>query len=117
MSIETKIYNALQGLVAGRCYPNTLPQQPTYPAIAYQLVSEAPAASITQLARFTDFHFQITIHAADYATAVSLRSSVLSAAEAMPEYVTRDPGLEPPYEFEPKTFARIVNFHFRDAES
>jgi hypothetical protein len=59
------------------CYPNTLPQLPVYPAIVYQFISNTPAAAITQLARFTDFHVQVTLHALDYA---SLRAARERAA-------------------------------------
>lgn len=122
MTIEAKLKAALAGISTVTfpgltVWPVTMPQQPTYPAVVYQLIAEAPADSITQLARFTDFHFQISIHAADYPTVVALRSAVLTAAEAMPECITRLSGLEPPYEFEPKTYTRIVTYHFRDAES
>lgn len=123
MRIEQKIFNALSPLVGldadGNkcCYPNTLPQAPTYPAIVFQKIAEEPAFTTTQVARFSDFHFQITIHAATYSAALDLRAQVLVAAEAMPEYVTRLPGFEPPFEFEPKTFSQIVVFDFRDAET
>jgi hypothetical protein len=122
MKIEEKIFAAFSPLVGldaqgvKCCYPNTLPQQPTYPALVYQLVSSAPALAYHQAARFSNFQFQVSIHAASYAELIILRGQVLVAAEAMPEYVTRSSELEPPYEFEPKTFTRIVAFEFRDAE-
>jgi hypothetical protein len=122
VKIEEKIFASLSPLVgldaAGRkcCYPNTLPQGPTYPAIVYQLLSSAPAFAYHQAARFSNFQIQVSIHATDYDQLLTLRAQVLAAAEAMPEYVTRTSELEPPFEFEPKTCSRIVAFEFRDAE-
>lgn len=123
MSIQTKVAAALalaavsNGDGTFRRYPNTLPQLPTYPAIAFQFISNLPADSLTQLARFSDFRVQVTAHALTYADIVSLRSAILTAMEAMPEYVTRDTDIEGPYEFEPKAFNWILGFHLRDAES
>lgn len=124
MSIDRKVFAALKTIAAianadgtFRVYPNTLPQLPQYPAIAYQFISNLPAASLTQLARFTDFHVQVTLHGLAHADVVSLRSAVLTAMEAMPEYVTRTTDIESPFEFEPKAFGWILGFQLRDAES
>lgn len=119
-----KLNNALKVLVPGPdadgapcCYPNTLPQNPTYPAIAYQFITNLPADSVTQYARMTDFHPQVTLHALDYPGLLALRQAALAAVEAMPEHVTRDTDIESPYSFEPKAFEWILGFHLRDAES
>lgn len=119
-----KVNTALKALVgndadgAPCCYPNTLPQLPVYPAIVYQFISNPPAAALTQLARYTDFHVQVTLHTLDYPTLLALRQSALSAMEGMTaEYVTRENDIEGPYEFEPKAFNWILGFHLRDAES
>lgn len=123
MRIMQKLRNALSPLVSTddrglNCvYPNTLPQAPVYPAIVYQFISNLPAAGLTQAARYTDFHAQITLHATDYASLLNLRASVLTAVEAMPEHETRELDIEGPYEFEPKAFNWILGYHFRDAES
>lgn len=120
MSIETKIYAALSlsaisnGDGTFRCYPDTLPQLPTYPAIAYQRVSSTPS-SLTQVARFRDYHFQITLHAITKASLMSLRSNVLDALIAMPERVT-DNELSTGYEAEPKAFNSILDVQFRDTD-
>lgn len=119
----SKINAALKVLVgndadgAPCCYPNTLPQLPTYPAIVYQFISNLPADSVTQLANYTDFHVQVTLHALDYPSLLALRQSALAAVQAMAEYITRDTDIEGQYEFEPKAFNWILGFHFRDAES
>lgn len=124
MNTPQKVMAALSGIATlsngdgtFRAYPNTLPQNPTYPAAAYQFISNLPAAALTQLARFTDFHVQITAHAREYSTLFALRSSILTAIEAMPEYVTRTTDIETAFEFEPKAFAWILGFQLRDAES
>jgi hypothetical protein len=101
-----------------RVYPaGLLPQLPTYPAMTYQVISATPAESLTQLARFSDFRVQVSIFDLDSTNVASLRSSVLNAIEAMPEYITRDTDLEGPYQFEPKVFEWILDFHLRDTES
>lgn len=121
MSIMTKLYATLSAIPAlagtpNRVYPNILPQQPTYPAATYQFISNDPGP-LSQLARFSDFHAQVTLHAADYPGLLALRQAVLVAVEAMPEFVTRNTDIEAPYEFEPKTFSWILRLQFRDAES
>lgn len=117
MNIMAKLAAVLGPLVASRAYPNTLPQAPTYPAIAFQFIANPPAAGLTQLARFTDFHAQVTLHTIDYPELLALRQAALSAVEAMAEYVTRDTDIEGAYEFEPKTRNWILGFHLRDAET
>lgn len=117
MNIMLKVFNAFQALVGGRCYPNTLPQSPIYPAIVYQFITNPPADTFSHGARFTEFHPQVTLHALDYAGLLTLRASALLAAEAMPEYITRDTDIEGPYEFEPNAFNWILGFHLRDAET
>lgn len=123
MNIQQKLNAALKVLVGadtdGRpcCYPNTLPENPTFPALVYQFITNPPAASLTQLARYTDFHAQVTARARDYNVLLALRSSILLAVEAMPEYVTRDTDIEGAFEFEPKAFNWILGFQFRDAET
>jgi hypothetical protein len=45
-------------------------------------------APLTQLARFNDFHVQVTLHATDYAGLLSAARLRAAALEAMAEYVT-----------------------------
>jgi hypothetical protein len=94
-----------------------LPQLPTYPAMTYQVISATPADSLTQLARFTDFRVQVSHLRPRLAQRASLRSLGAAAIEAMPEYITRDTDLQGPYQFEPKVFEWILDFHLRDTES
>lgn len=118
MNIQSKLFAALNGIsaVAGRVYPNVLPQAPVYPCLAYQFISNLPADSFIASARFTDFRAQITVHATDYSGLLALRQSVLTATEAMPEHVVRETDIESPFEFETKTFTWIFGLHLRDYE-
>lgn len=38
MSLEATLYSLLGPLVGGRCYPDTIPDKPTFPLIVYQQV-------------------------------------------------------------------------------
>lgn len=118
MNIQQKLFNAINGVsaVAGRVYPNVIPQSPAYPCAAYQFISNPPADSFVASARFTDFHAQVTVHALDYSGLLAIRQSILTATEAMPEHVVRDVDIEAPYEFETKTYTWIFGFHLRDFE-
>lgn len=118
MSIQLKLVAALTGLALGGVVPNTnLDEPPTYPWIAYQLISNPPADIYGAFPRKTDFHVQVTVHTLDYAGMVTLRSQILTAIEAMAEYIVRDTDIESPYEFESKTYSWILGFHLRDVES
>lgn len=116
MNIQQKLHDALQALVSGRCYPNSLPQNVVYPALAFQFITNPPADTFSHGARFTDFHAQVTLHTLDYAGLLALRTSVLTAVEAMTEHIVRDLDIESPFEFETKTYTWILGYHLRDAE-
>ena len=38
MSVETELFSLLKTLVDGRCYPDTTPDDPTFPCIVFQTV-------------------------------------------------------------------------------
>jgi hypothetical protein len=121
MSLPQKIFTAISAVVALdasglKCvYPDILPQNPTYPAVTYQVISSSPGP-VTPIANVNDFRVQVTMHSIDYAGLETLRAAVLGAIKAMPEYVTYDE-LPGGFEFEPKVFSRIIDFHFRDTET
>lgn len=121
MSLEAKVFAALSPLVGvdGRgmkcCYPVTLPQEPTYPAIVYQVTSADPSAR-TQAARFSDWTVLVTLYAEDKDSILALRASVLAAVDAMPEHKAHSE-LGDGYEFEAKLYSWKVNFEFRDSET
>lgn len=119
MNIQQKIYTALNavGAVTGRVWPNALPQDATYPAVAYQFISNPPADTFVAGVRFTNFNVQITLFAADYSGLVDLRAAVLLAVEAMPEQIVRNLDIEAPYEFETKTYTWILGYQLRDSET
>lgn len=37
MTVEAKLHSLLNGLVSGRCYPDTTPAKPEFPCITYQV--------------------------------------------------------------------------------
>lgn len=121
MSIESKIFAAFSPLVGvdGRgmkcCYPVTLPQDPSYPAIVYQVTSADPS-SLTQAAHFSDWTVLVTLYAEDKDSLLTIRAAVLAAANAMPEHKSRSE-IGDGYEFEAKLFSWKVNFEFRNSET
>jgi hypothetical protein len=119
MNIQEKLYTALNavGLVTGRVWPNSLPQDPVYPALTYQFISNPPADTFVAGTRFTNFNAQINCFAADYAGLLALRAAVLLAVEAMPEQIVRNLDIESPYEFETKSFTWLLGYQFRDSET
>jgi hypothetical protein len=115
--ILAKVFDTLKAIPAVangdgtfRVYPaGLLPQQPVYPAMTYQVISAPPAASISPLARYTSFRVQVSIFDRDSTNVASLRSSVLTAIEAMPEYITRETDFDGGYQFEPKAFVWFLD--------
>lgn len=119
MNIQQKLYTALDavGAVTGRVWPNVLPQDPVYPAIAYQFISNPPADTFVAGVRFTNFNVQITCFAAAYDDLLALRAAVLLAVEAMPEQIVRNLDIEAPYEFQTKTYSWLLGYQLRDSET
>lgn len=67
-------YTAVSNLVSTRHYPNYLPQNPIYPAIKYQEISEADA--VTGSAELFWVRYQFDCYGATYVSAVSLADAV-----------------------------------------
>lgn len=84
MSIGNLLYSRLtthagtSALISTRCYPLTLPQKPTLPALVYQQISSAPNQGTSTLHRD---RYQISCWASTYSGAVALATQVQSALE------------------------------------
>lgn len=85
MSVESDVYTAITGdagmsaLIGTRLYPGVIPQQATYPAAAYFVVSEVPAASHGCV----EVRVQVSLFATTYAGVVALRSALVSLIESV----------------------------------
>ena len=123
--ILQKVYDRLKAIPGFQGTPGVyrvhsaglLPQPAVYPAATYQVISASPADSITQLGRFTSYRVQVSIYDRDDLNVAQLRTDVLAAIEAMPEYITRETDLQGTYIAEPKVFEWILDFHLRDIEA
>ncbi len=79
MSLSTVIYSRLSGfaglsaLVGSRIYPNKLPQDPTFPAVRYQIIDEVPVHSMQTTSGMREARVQVDVFDPDYSdvTAVS----------------------------------------------
>lgn len=80
--VETSIFDALKDLVNGRCYPMTLPQNPTYPSIVYARVGSTPANVLEGGSTIDHVRIQVDAFAKTYDAAKTLAASVRSAMEA-----------------------------------
>ena len=82
MSLETELVTAITGdgtlaaLIAARLYPARLPDDVTFPAMAYSVVSQTPSAS----EGCTRSRVQIDSYAASYAVLKSLRDGLIALA-------------------------------------
>jgi hypothetical protein len=115
VSIEAKVFTALGPTNSSRVYPDVLPQNPTYPAVAYQVIAAAPAP-ITRDAAYVDYQVQVGIHAQDFSALLTLRASVIAALKAMPEFIDYTE-ISGGFEFDPKAYVRILTVRFRDTET
>lgn len=79
MSVESDIYDALQGLVSGRCYPDEAPSGVALPYIVYQQVG---GEALLYLENVLPSKKNGRIQVAVWATTRSQAASVSLAAEA-----------------------------------
>lgn len=71
---------AVSTIISNRCYPVVLPQNPTLPAVVYQVISRVDEAdSKNKLLRW---RVQIGCHAKTYEAAHDLTNKVINALEA-----------------------------------
>jgi hypothetical protein len=81
--IETALFTHLStaagmvALVGTRIYPVTLPQQPTLPAVVYQMISSAPIQDRSAMAAgFTRSRFQFTVWASSDTSAAAVMAAL-----------------------------------------
>lgn len=96
MSLGTLVYSALTNaagiaaLVATRVYPTLLPQNPTYPAISYQRISNTPQLGSTDL---RETRYQIDCWGRTYASAQALAVVVKATMEEYRD-ASQTPGIK-----------------------
>lgn len=84
MSIETSLFSSLQGLVAGRCYPDTAPESATTPYITYQQVGGEPVNLLdSAVPSKKNGRFQVNVWADTRAQASVLAGQVEDALRAV----------------------------------
>lgn len=71
---------AVSAIISTRCYPIVLPQNPTLPAVVYQVISRVDEADSTE--KLLRWRVQIGCHAKTYDAAHDLASKAISALEA-----------------------------------
>lgn len=114
--ISAVVREALRGLVAGRCYPNTFPQAPAvpvWPSIRYSVISQQPVADIcgTGDVSTDDTRIQVDIVAKTYGAAITLRDQVITAMVGLDPPAARDGGFED-YDAETETHRCTLDFIF-----
>lgn len=80
--IETDIFDALKGLVGNRCYPLTMPQNPTYPAIVYQRIATNAINRLEGGSSIDQVRVQVDSFSTTYEAAKTLAASIRAAMEA-----------------------------------
>lgn len=116
MSIETDLYDALEPLVAGRCYPQVFPltpPKPTWPAIRYSIVSEVPAVAMCGDSEdeANDTRIQLDCVAQTFAEARALRLAVIAALVNFDPPCTRESS-SMDYDAETQTFRVTMDYVF-----
>ena len=88
MSVETDVYSALTGdagvsaLVSTRVYPQKLPTDVTYPAIAYRFIDSVDYANLKEVVRM-----QIDIYATTYSAVKGVRDAVRTMVDGQLNWV------------------------------
>lgn len=108
--IETSVFDALEGLVSGRCYPLQMPQEPTYPAIVYSRIASEPQNRLEGGASLDQVRVQIDCYATTYEGAKTLSASVRSAMESASLGATLQLDLDL-YEPEVKVYRVTMDFY------
>lgn len=73
---------AVKAIIASRCYPVLIPQDPTYPLIVYYRLSGLPDNTLTGSPVLTYSRFQIEAWANTYSAAKSLAGAISDALNA-----------------------------------
>jgi hypothetical protein len=79
--IETEIFDTLQDLVDGRCYPLVMPQSPSYPSIVYARQASTPQYRLEGGASLTQVRMEVVCFARTYDEAKSLAEDIRAAME------------------------------------
>jgi hypothetical protein len=79
-------YSAMNALIGNRCYPQILPQEPTLPAVTYDVRAAPTAEGSINLARVD---VQINGWATTYAGAIQLGEAVKAALEGYQQKVDK----------------------------
>ena len=109
MSVEGDVYAAITGdagmaaLIGTRLYPSIIPQGATYPAAAYFVVSEVPAASHGCV----EVRVQVSLFAATYAGVVALRNALVGLVESVSHWR---------YETGPDNYEEDLGLHMKPVD-
>jgi hypothetical protein len=64
------------GLIGTRWYPDTLPENPIYPAVVYQQISQVTIGSHTETANLAQTRLQLTLWCNTFDQAITLRNAI-----------------------------------------
>lgn len=116
MTLQTDIFDALSGLVAGRVHRDTVPQTPRVPitpAIVFQFISNEIAEDICGSGgpALANTRIQVDSYSVDQDTADTLHGQVIAAMESIqpPTRWNGDIAIEP-YDADLKLFRRTADF-------
>jgi len=116
------VYEALKGLVADRCYPDTFPQSPTnaaiWPAIRYTIISEDPVPDIcgTDTGATDQVTVQIDYVAKTKGAVLALQQQGRAALMATFPPCSRENGFGI-YDPETKTYRATDDYQFHPSSS
>jgi len=84
MSLESSVYSAVTGdgtigaLIGTRLYPDVAPDDATFPAMVYQVLTQVPIGSNG----CTQSRVQIDSYAASYTVVITMRDALIALANA-----------------------------------
>ncbi len=123
MTIETGLKahlvadGAVNADVAGRIYPLKLPQEPTYPAITYEVVGDTRHRDLSGPGDRERPHFRVHCWAATYAAALDLAADVRTALDGFKGTMdttevssVKFDGWNDQFEDVPEVYRRICDF-------
>lgn len=122
MSPGTVIVALLSPLVSSRVYASTFPQEPeepTWPAIRFTVVSVSPVVDQCSSADTDtdDTRVQIDVVSRDYDEMVSLKASVIAAMATSTPGAQREPGGFETFDAETKTHRAVLDFTFQPSST
>jgi hypothetical protein len=89
MTLEAALFNrltthaGLTALIAARCYPILLPQEPTLPAVTYQRVAGAHLQEFQMPAPIARGRYQVTARGTSYASTRAVATQVRLALDGL----------------------------------